>query len=274
MQGKAGRRFFCAVCLVLALAAPARAEELIIGGTGSAGPLVEILFKDFQKQSPGITLNLIAPPLGTNGALQALAQGRIHMVMVGRPLAKGELSQFGQHFNLADTPFVVASRDGLRRGGFTLDEVANVYHGRLNKWDNGAPIRLVMRGAFESDTLLLREMSTSLSTALEAARKRPGMSGAVNDIETVQLLASTPGSFGPTTLGLLATMGVRLQLFPLNGVAPTLANLRNGTYPWHKKITVVLPLQPRPAAASFAAYLRTAKAQEVLLHNDYLPAAP
>lgn len=274
MLKKACTHLSCAVCLCLALLSPALAEELIIGGTGSSGPLVQILFDEFHKKTPDVTLKLIAPPMGTNGALKALEQDRIHLVMVGRPLAKEELARFGKHFRLADTPFVMASKNGLRRGGFTLEELAQVYTGHLTKWDDGKPIRLVMRGAFESDTLLLKGMSTGLSMALDEARKRPGMSGAVNDLDTVTLLDATPGSFGPTTLGLLTTMGVRLQVFPLNGVAPTLANFQSGKYPWHKNLTVVLPHRPSPAATRFEAFLRSDQAKKVMLKNDYLPAKP
>jgi ABC-type phosphate transport system substrate-binding protein len=60
----------------------------------------------------------------------------------------------------------------------------------------------------------------------------------------------------------------------LNGAAPTTANLKNGKYPWHKRITVVLPLRPTPAATGFTAFLRSAKARELLLRNDYLPITP
>ncbi|HWR03545.1 MAG TPA: substrate-binding domain-containing protein [Humidesulfovibrio sp.] len=268
------RRCAAALCLILSLAVPARAGELIVGGTGSSGPLVQLLFDAHRKQAPEHTLRLIAPPLGTNGALRALEQGRVHLVMVGRPLAQAEFAKFGQHFDLADTPFVMASRDGQRRGGFSLDELAQVYAGTLGKWDDGAPIRLVLRGEFESDTLLLKDMSGPLAEALKTAKNRPGMAGAVNDLETVTVLAAVHGSLGPTTLGLLTTMNVRLHLFTLNGAAPTIANLKTGKYPWHKRLTVVLPQRPSPEAAAFADFLRSAKAREILLRNDYLPLAP
>lgn len=268
------RRLALGLALCLALAVPARAEELVVGGTGSSGPLVQILFDAYRKQAPEHTLRILNPPLGTNGALAALSQSRVHIVMVGRPLAQGEFAKLGQHFDLADTPFVMASHDGLRRGGFSLEDLAQVYEGKLTKWDDGSPIRLVMRGAFESDTLLLRDMSKQLAAALDIAKNRPGMAGAVNDLETVTVLAATRGSLGPTTLGLLTTMNVRLQVFPLNGAAPTIANLKNGKYPWHKRLTVVLPQRPTPAAAGFAAFLRSAKARELLLRNDYLPITP
>ncbi len=264
---------FSLLWLALGLLAPAQAEVLTIGGTGSAGPLIQLLFEAFHKQAPEVTLRLIHPPLGSNGALKAMTAGRVDLVMVGRPLAPEELGQHGQHFNLADTPFVLASRDGQRRNGFTLEELAKVYDGSLQQWDSGAPIRLVIRGSFESDTLLLKTMSAGLAKAVDVAGKRPGMAGAVNDIDTATLIANTPGSLGPTTLGLLTTMNMRLTVFPINGVAPSLATLKNGHYPWRKTLTVVLPHRPSPAAASFAAFLRSPKAQAALQRYDYLPAA-
>lgn len=260
--------------LALVLAAPVCAGELIVGGTGSSGPLAQLLFEAYRKQAPEHSLRLISPPLGTNGALRALEQNRVHLVLAGRPLAKEELARFGQHFDLADTPFVMASRDGQRPGGFSLDELAQVYEGRLTTWGDGAPIRLVLRGAFESDTLLLKDMSGALAQAMEVAKNRPGMAGAVNDLETVTVLTGTRGALGPTTLGLLTSLNVRLQVFALNGAAPSLANLKSGKYPWRKRLTVVLPQQPSPEATAFAAFLRSAKARELLLRNDYLPLTP
>ncbi len=254
------------------LLAPAQAEILTIGGTGSSGPLIKLLFEEYRKQAPEVTLQLIDPPLGTNGALKALATGRIDMVLVGRPLPPEELKQFGQHFTLADTPFVMVSRDGQRRKGFTLEELAKVYDGSLLQWDTGGPIRLVVRGSFESDTLLLKTMSPGLEKAVTLATQRTGMGTAANDIATATLIANTTGSLGPTTLGLLTTMGLRVVVCPINGVVPSIANLKNGSYPWHKRLSVILPLRPSPAASSFATFLRSPKAQAVMQRYDYLPA--
>ncbi len=264
------------LALVLTATAPtakAQAQTITVAGTGSSMPLVQLLFTEYQKQAPEVSLHLVQPPLGTNGALKALRAKRVDVVIVGRPITPAELNQLGQHFDLAYTPFVMASSDGLRRGGFSLDELAKVYEGSLAFWDKGAPIRLILRGSFESDTLLLKEMSPRMAQATVAANKRPGMAGAVNDIETAKLIASTPGSLGPTTLGLLRTMGLNLKLFPINGAAPTISNLKSGRYPWHKKLSVVLPHTPDPAVAAFAKFLRSPRAQELMLQYDYIPIA-
>lgn len=265
--------FLLSVCwMTIGLPRQARAELLTVGGTGSSTPLIEILFEEFKKQNPGQSLRIIHPPLGSNGALKAIATGRIDLAIVARPAsAEDEANAYGEHFALADTPIVMASRDGQHRNGFTLEELAMVYEGNLQTWDSGAPIRLVLRGNFESDTLALKSMSARMAKAVNQAAKRPGMAGAVNDIETASLIAKTPGSLGPTTLGLLTTLGLAVTAFPLNGAAPSVANMENGSYPWFKRLTVVLPHHPGAAATSFANFLRSPKARDIMQRHDYLP---
>jgi hypothetical protein len=88
--------------------------------------------------------------------------------------------------------------------------------------------------SFESDTLgCSGSMSPAMDRAVDAAATlRPGMVTGDNDLDTLKLLAATPGSLGPTTLGLLKTTNTRMvcPFFPINGV-PRLSrwtNLKNG----------------------------------------------
>jgi phosphate transport system substrate-binding protein len=248
----------------------AQAESLTIAGTGSSSPLIALLFDAFKRGHPEVTLDLISPPLGSNGALRALAEKRIDLAIIGRPATSGELARLGRHFDFADTPFVMASQNGQRRGGFSLRTLAQVYEGGITRWDTGEHIRLVLRADFESDTLQLRGMSAELDKAVALAAKRPGMACAVNDLEAALLLSKTPLSLGPTTLGLLATLHIHITVFPLNGVVPTLGNLKNGAYPWRKTLSVVLPREPSPTAERFADFLRSPEAKALMLQNDYL----
>ena len=258
-------------CLLMLGSVLAHAETLTIGGTGSSGPLVKILFEAFQAQESDVTLLLIDPPLGSNGALRALDEGRIDLAVAGRPLAPEEIGQFGRHFDLADTPFVFVSKDESKPEGFTLDELAAIYDGTVQSWPSGKPIRVLVRNAFESDTLLMKTMSENLSRAVDVANDRPGMSIVVNDIEAVLLLSKTPSSLGPTTLGLLSTMHAELVVFPLEGVAPSVENLCNGSYPWHKRLTIIMSKSPSAAATRFVDFLFLDTARLLMEQYDYLP---
>lgn len=259
------------VVYALCAALTANAESLSVGGIGSVEPLVRLLFERFHKQAPNTTLIHLSPPLGSDGAVKALAAGRIDLVVIGRALHPEEAARVGEHFVLAETAFVLASRDGRQDRGFSLDQLAAVYQGQQQAWQDGSPIRLILRASFESDSALLRSMSPAMASSVAAAAQRPGMVTGDHDLDTLRLIARTSGSLGPTTLGLLNTENARLIVFPIDGVAPSLAALQSGTYLWRKTLTVVLPPHPSPTAERFALFLRSADAQKLLLAHDYLP---
>ncbi|HMX70019.1 MAG TPA: substrate-binding domain-containing protein [Accumulibacter sp.] len=248
------------------------AQTLSVGGTGSSEPIVRLLFDEFRKEVPGATLNHLSPPLGSGGALKALAANRIGVAFIGRPVQPEEARRIGQSFLLAETPFVVASRDARQKDGFTLDQLARIYTGELTTWRDGSPVRLILRPRFESDSAQLKSMSPAMEKAVDAAAQRPGMVTADNDLEALKLISETPGSLGSTTLGLLTSGNSRAVPLPINGVAPSLATLKNGSYPWRKPLIVALPQQPDALAERFAAFLRSSKARNVLQRHDYLPA--
>jgi phosphate transport system substrate-binding protein len=242
-----------------------------LAASGSVEPLVRLLFERFHKQAPNSTLIHLSPPLGSDGAVKALATGRIDLAVIGRALHPEEATRVGKHFVLAETAFVLASRDGRQDRGFSLDQLAAVYEGQQQAWPDGSPIRLILRASFESDSALLRSMSPAMARSVAAAAQRPGMVTGDHDLDTLRLIARTSGSLGPTTLGLLNTENARLIVFPINGLTPSLAALQSGTYPWRKTITVVLPQHPSPTAEHFALFLRSTDAQKLLLAHDYLP---
>jgi phosphate transport system substrate-binding protein len=261
------------VCLLsLCGAAPTlAAETLRVGGTGSSAPLAAQLFAAFRRHAPDAELVQTAPPLGSGGAMRALAAGAIDIALIGRPPTPAESARVGRSFVLAATPFVLASQGGRRAAGFSRDELAAVYEGRLRHWDEGKPIRLVLRASMESDTLTLKSLSPAMAAAVDAAAQRPGMVQGSDDLATADLLKQVPGSLGPTSLGLLRTLDMRLDVLPLDGMAPSLDNLQSGRYPWRKTITVVLPTRPAALAERFVAFLNGPEAAAVLRRYDYLP---
>jgi hypothetical protein len=76
------------LALTALIAQPALAEPLRISGTGSSAPLVTALFEEFRKQHPDAELLQPTPPLGSSGALKALAGGRIDLALPGGPQAR------------------------------------------------------------------------------------------------------------------------------------------------------------------------------------------
>ncbi|WP_031479737.1 PstS family phosphate ABC transporter substrate-binding protein [Maridesulfovibrio frigidus] len=258
------------IFLTFGMGSLVQAEVITIGGTGSSGPLIQKLFNEYHKHNTDVSLRVVSPALGSNGALKALKAGRIDIAIAGRPLSTEE-GKYGKNFKLASTPFVMCTRDMQMKCNLTLDELANIYNGSQPNWPSGAPIRLIIRGNFESDTLLLKSMSPAMNAAIKSSFLRPGMAVPKNDLETVLLLGKTANILGPTTMGLLSTLDQKLVVFSINGIKPSTKSLQDGSYLWSKELTVILPHKLTPAIENFALFLTSPEAQTIMLKYHYLP---
>lgn len=262
------------LCIALVGVSNAHADLLLVGGTGSAEPLMRRLFDGFQKQSPADSLKVVNPSLGSAGGIRALSMGKVDLAVSARPLKEDEKSALGQHFELCSTPFVLVTNGGKYRNGFSTDELARIYDGQLQKWEDGSLIRLVLRTRDDADSTQLKSMSPSMDKAVIAADQRQGMVYGKDDLDTLDLLSRTPGSLGPTSLGLLRTTASGLALIPLNGQMPSVSSMTDGKYPWRKTLTVILPAKPSTVAVRFVEFLHSATADEIMRRYEYRPDHP
>ena len=274
MKNKIGLLPIAVLSILLGTALGVHAHTLLIGGTGSAEPLMKRLFDDFRKQSPQDSLKVINPSLGSAGGIRALSTGKIDLAISARPLKEDEKAALGPHFELCSTPFVVVTNGGKFHNGFSVDELASVYEGQLQKWDDGTLIRLVLRTRDDADSVQLKMMAPSMEKAVTAADLRQGMVYGKDDLDTLELLSRTPGSLGPTSLGLLRTIASELTVIPLNSQMPSVLSMNDGKYPWRKTLTVILPAKPSRVAMKFADFLRSDQADEIMRRYEYWPGHP
>lgn len=249
----------------------ASAETVRISGVGLAAPLMQRLADMFQRQHPGDEVNVILPPLGSDGALRALRAGALELAVIGRTLKPEEMPNFGRVREVGRTALGFATRDGAHAGSLTPRDITAIYAGEKTRWDDGQPLRLIMRAERESDTQLVRSISPEVNAAMDAAFKRRGLVVAHNDLDMAKLLESTPGSFGPITTGLASLQGTAVHFLPFDGVQPGAKNVANGRYPLVKPLFVVEPPAPTPASQRFVSFLLSPAALAVLATADFAP---
>ena len=251
---------------------PARMETLTVGGTGSAMPLVGQFAQAYGSLEPNVKVRVVDPPLGSNGAIRAVLAGAVDLAVLGKPLTEVEKAQGCQDWELGRTPFLVVTERKLPLPGFTVEQLAAIYSGKMTTWSDGSPIRLVVRNLFESDTLILRKMSPDMDRAVDVALARPGMLVAANDLENIDLLERTSDSLGTSNLALVQAQNRKLNALPIDGKEPTLAALRQGTYPYSKSIYLARGPKLSPVAQGFLEFILSASGKEILDRAGYVPA--
>jgi phosphate transport system substrate-binding protein len=248
--------------------------EIRVGGTGVGTLVLDRLAASYRTVSPQVVVRTVYPPLGSSGGLRALSAGVLDIAVISLspgqqlaplPAASDEVMPW------VATPMVFTGRDLPVGSRFTLHQVSDIYAGKTTRWPRGGLIRLVTRPKEETDTRILKESSKDMAQATEQAMVRLGVSIAENDLVNQQMLERTPGSFGTIALGQIRLSGSPLKPALLNGIEPSLTNLRAGTYPLSKPLYIVVPRFAGAEARAFVQFLKTAATLRMLEQQGFVP---
>ena len=247
---------------VMFIAGPASSNALKIGGTGAVTELLVQLAPAFQVET-GIVLEVI-PLLGSTGAINATAAGKLGAVFSGRDLTATEKSRGLGVATTLLTPFgFVTSRtssENLKR-----IEIVELYRADKPVWPDGTPVLIHLRPVAESDNIVLGQLFPGMTEALGHLRTtRRDLTIAATDQDNADLAEKNNGSLAGASLTQIVTEARRLRFVSIEGVTPSLENYRNGSYPYVKKLYLIVSSMISPEAAAFIAFLEKPAVRELL----------
>jgi phosphate transport system substrate-binding protein len=252
--------------LIAAVAAssPALAQTLRIGGTGAVNAVLGQLAPAF-KADTGLTLDVIAG-LGTSGAINAVADGKLDLAVAGRDSRETEKTRGLRMAANFRTPIGLAtSRAGP--DDVKSREIAYLYRIARPVWPDGTPVLITLRPADESDNIVLAALFPGLGDALQQLRKRRDLSIAPTDQDNADVAERVKGSLISATLTQILAENRNLRFVSIDGVPASLENYLSGSYPYGKSLYVVVPPGPSPQARAFLRFLASPAAQAVLRKN-------
>jgi phosphate transport system substrate-binding protein len=250
---------WAAALLLIATSAVANAQSsaLKIGGVGAVTHVLPKLSVSFQEEG-GTPLQVI-PSLGTTGGLSALAAGALDIAVAGRPLRREEIAKGLVAGVAMTTPFIfVTSHRGAN--DLRTEELPRLYSTARAQWDDGAPIRVLLRPKSDSDTEVLSSLFPGMNEALETARARPDVPTAATDQDNLQLAERLDGSLATSTLTQVLAEKPDLRIVSLDRIMPTVDALEAGRYRYAKTIYVVHNADAPRSVTKFVAFLRSPRA--------------
>lgn len=253
---------------LLCLSPDARADDLRIGGTGTALGTMQRMAAAFGRVHPEHHVTVM-PSMGSKGGIKAVVAGAIDLAVSSRPLAPDEIAAGAASTPYGRTPLVFATAGNAQAQTITWPELTDAYAGKLSQWPDGTRIRLVLRPAGDADTELIKAISPAMREAVTLAEQRKGMAFAITDQDAADQLEKIPGALGPLTLAQIISEKRSLKALRLNGVAPDAATLADGSYPMHKEMLFVTGARTGAAAQSFMAFVRSPAGRAVLVQTGY-----
>jgi phosphate transport system substrate-binding protein len=276
MVGSALRRIrgttLALACLCLLFPTTGFADALTMGGTGMSIGIMRVLADAYTKKRPEIRIT-IPPSVGSGGGIGALLAGKLEVSFSARALKEAEKQQGVRAVPIAESPFVLAVASSIT-GDLDLSsaEVIKVYTGDLGEWPDGTPVRVLLRPKHETNTRMLEGHFPGIGPVLDKARSARGALIAQSDQEAMDHGERLSGALITGTLMAMLSENRALKPLAIDGVAPTVENLENGSYPMMLTLWAVLGPKTGESARDFIAFVRSKEGAVILRAYGSVPA--
>lgn len=244
------------------------AESVRISGSGTCLPLMRILTGAYGDETAEF---VYLPGLHSGGGIKGVANGDLEIGAVSRELTSEE-SELGLRYTLLSRDgLVIAVHPTVGIEGLTSVQVREIYEGKYANWTElggpDLPITILDRNEDESAKIVLRKYV--LGADLKITPK------AVNlfyEPDMIEGLSSTAGAVGYFSLGYGLSQDVPVRMLELDGVAPTVENIENGTYKVIRPLGVVTSTDPGEQVGLFLKWATSPEAVSLIRDKGFAPA--
>ena len=247
------------------------ADRIVIDGSTGVTPLVAALAKAYGERHPAVTVE-IGKGMGTKARIKALAGGSIDIAMASHGLVVDDLVRQGMAVQeIAKVAVVFGVNATVPATGLADNQICDIYSGRLVNWKElGGPDLAVAprtRPDTEVDTEIVRERVGCL-----AQMQMPDRVGVMpKSGDMAKALSGTAGAIGMTTMTIVEQSQARIKPLMLNGIEPSVENVRSGAYRMTRDSFLVTKAKSGPAVARFLEFVRSPEGKHVISANGAVP---
>jgi phosphate transport system substrate-binding protein len=262
---------FIAALLAIAGWSPpgnAASQKLVLTGASTIAPLAGELARRFESLHPGVRVDV-----QTGGSARGIydsRKGTAEIGMVSRSL-KPEEQDLQAHTIAWDGIGIILHASNpvaaLRR-----QQIIDIYTGKITNWKaaggRDAPVTVVNKAEGRS-TL---ELFLTYAKLKNSDIKSHVVIG--DNSQGIKTVAGNPNAIGYVSIGAAeyeAGHGVPVKLLPLDGIAATVANVRNGTFPLSRPLNFVTRASPEGLAQEFIEFARSRQVHDLVEAQYFVP---
>jgi len=265
-------RSFC-IFLSLCLAAPVMAAELgklSLTGSSTVAPLALDLGKRFEKQNPGLRVDVQAG--GSSRGITDSRTGLADIGMVSRALKPDEADLTAYVVALDGITVILHKSNPVK--ALSNEQIIAIYTGQIRNWKavggKDLPITVVNKAEGRS-TLELFLQYFKLKAPEVKAQVVIG-----DNQQGIKTVAGNPGAIGYVSIGTAeyeAEDGTPIKLLPIQGVAATVANVRNRSFPLSRPLNFVTKAPASGLSKRFLDFAQSREVYDLIQDQFFVPVA-
>jgi phosphate transport system substrate-binding protein len=242
--------------------------QLQLAGSTTVQPLAEKLAEAFMKRNPDLKIEVQGG--GSSVGVTSAGEGTVDIGNASREIKASEMEQFPdlQVFTIAYDGIAVVTNPGVELPSLTEEQVRSIFAGEITNYqDVGGPdvsIVVVSREEGSGTRAAFEELVMAYKDANGESQTKPIFEKALLQQSNGQVrttIATTPNAIGYLSFGFLDDS---VRVVPIGGVEPTVANVKNGSYPIVRPLNMLTNGAPGALADAFISYVLSPLGQEIV----------
>jgi phosphate transport system substrate-binding protein len=232
-------------------------------GSTTVQPLAEAVAAAFMAKYPDITVTIQGG--GSGVGVKSATEGTVDIGAASRELTADEAANLVQ-FVLAKDGIAIAVHPSQTVSNLTKAQVKDIFAGVITNWSEvgGADkaIHVVSREEGSGTRAAFEEMVMGKDAVITAGAVLQPSNGAVRTT-----VAGDPDSIAFLSFGYLDSS---VKAFSIEGIAASVANAKNGTYPIVRPLLFLTKGQPTGLVKAFIDFSLSSEGQAIVA-KDYIP---
>ena len=242
--------------------------QLQLAGSTTVQPLAEVLAEAFMADNPDVTVEVQGG--GSSVGVTSAGEGTVDIGMASRNVKDSEFETFPelQVFTIAYDGIAIVTNPDLELSSLSIDQVKAIFAGEITNYSEvGGPDAEIV--------VVSREEGSGTRAAFEELVMAAGDSEAVisenallqqSNGQVRTTVSTTPNSIAYVSFGFLDDS---VNTVAIDDVDPSVANVKNGSYPIFRPLNMLTNGAPSELAQAFLDFILGAAGQEIVA-EDYI----
>ena len=250
------------VALILAGCSGGASTTVTEAGSTTVQPLAEKLANAFKAKTPAI--NIVIQGGGTAVGIKSVNDGTVDIGAASRELKAGEPDLI--KFLLARDGIAIIVHPSNSITGLTKKQIRDIYAGNITNWSQ-------VGGKNKEIHVIAREEGSGTRTAFEDMVMNKELIKASAILLPANGAIMTAVSSNPQAIGFVSFgyINSSVKALAIDGVAATIDNAKNGSYPIVRPLYFLTKQQPTGLVKNFIDFCLSPEGQSIVAEDGYIP---
>jgi phosphate transport system substrate-binding protein len=247
--------------------------QLQVAGSTTVQPLAEVLAIAFMETNPDLEIDIQGG--GSSVGVTSAGEGTVDIGNASRGVKDSEFETFPdlQVFTIAFDGIAIVTNPELELPSLSVEQVRGIFSGEYTNYSEvGGPDEPIVvvsreegsgtRAAFEE--LVMEYKDAAGEKQADLISERALLQQSNGQVRTT--VSTTPSSIGYLSFGFLDDTTKPVEI---DGVAPSVANVKNGSYPIFRPLNMLTYGAPNELAQAFLDFILSDAGQQIVA-EDYI----